>query len=74
MNFYVTFGQRYRHELHPTGVSIDPDAVIKIEAESPQRAHSKAMDIFDGAFHRVLDEKTWQEVKRYYPHGVLENY
>lgn len=71
MDFYVTFGQRYRYEPHPSGVLVDPDAVIKIEAESQQQAHAKAMDIFRGHFHRVLDEKAWEAAKQHFPKGVI---
>ena len=71
MNFYVTFGQRYRSEPHPSGIMVDPDAVIKIEAESKEEAHAKAMDIFKGAFHQVLNEEGWENNKSYFPHGSI---
>jgi len=71
MNFYVTFGQQYRRVPHPSGIAVDPDAVIRIEAESKVEAHAKAMVTFKKAFHRVLDEAEWQESQRYYPHGVI---
>lgn len=74
MNFYVTFGQRYRYEPHPSGLPVDPDGVMEIEAESKEAAHTKAMDIFEGGFHRLLDEDDWATAKHYFPKGIIENY
>lgn len=70
MKFYISFGQQYRREAHPSGIAIHPDAVYSIEAESLKAAHDKAMMIFTGHFHNVYDETKWEEVKHYYPRGV----
>lgn len=72
MNFYVTFGQQYRYEQHPSGIHVHPDAVIKIEAENRKAAHKKAMKIFKKTFHHVLNEQEWEANFWYFPKGVIE--
>ena len=46
MNFYVTFGQKYRHVKHPSGRSVHPDGYWKIEASDEEKARDYADAIF----------------------------
>ena len=44
--FYVTFGQRYRREAHPTDKRIHPDGVVAIKASTMEEAREQAFSVF----------------------------
>lgn len=41
--FYLTFGQRYRHERHPSGYNVHPDGYTLIEAVDYDTAQALAV-------------------------------
>lgn len=55
MNFYVTFGQKYRHENHPTGGH--PDGWFRIIAEDAATAHDIAFQLIGEKWAMLYDEK-----------------
>lgn len=68
--YYITFGQVHVHSVN--GKTFDKDCLAEIEAETNREAHQKAMDIFNGAFHRCLDADRLPEVISYFPRGVIK--
>ena len=70
MNYYVTFGQKYRLEPHESGIMVDPDAVIAIEADNRKDATEKTRKLFGLHFHNLYDEAEWGKAKDFYPHGI----
>lgn len=44
--FFLTFGQKYRHQLHPSGKKINPDGWIEIFAYNYDLARQKAFEHF----------------------------
>jgi hypothetical protein len=70
MNFYVTFGQKYRRERHESGIMVDPDAVFPIDADDRKGATEKTRTLFGLHYHNIYDEAEWQKAKHFYPHGV----
>lgn len=47
---YVTFGQRYRHERHPTLPEAHPDGWLEIRGLPYSLARAVAQGLTDGAF------------------------
>jgi hypothetical protein len=43
--YYITFGQKYRREIHPSGYPVHPDGWVEIEAHSETHAREIAIDI-----------------------------
>lgn len=41
--FYITFGQKYRTEPHPTFDKADPDGVLEVEADNADEAREKVV-------------------------------
>ena len=53
-SYYVTFGNKYRTEPHPSGIVVNPDGYVTIRAESTNDAYSIALKHFGfnwGAMH-----------------------
>ncbi len=68
-DFYVTFGQRYRHEPHPSGYPIHPDGVVRVRAESEEEARGKTFEAFGGKWSFVYVEEEFEP--EWYPRGEL---
>ena len=64
--FYVTFGQVHVHSVN--GKTFDKNCVAEIESENMNEAHTLAMEIFKGVFHRVQTEPHLE----YYPRGIIK--
>jgi hypothetical protein len=71
-NFYVTFGQQYRHEEHPCNdnmFKIHPDKWVRIVADSIGQARNAAFEMFGDKWAFIYDEKEFK--KDYFPDGEL---
>ena len=42
-SYYLTFGQKYRREPHPSGLSVHPDGYVEIIASSFEEARATAI-------------------------------
>lgn len=73
-NYYITFGQRYRHEPHPCGVRFHPDGYMKIVAKSLGVAREAAFNRLGTAwaFFYTEDEFIVKDLLRLYPRGCIE--
>jgi hypothetical protein len=71
--FYITFGQQYRHEAHPSGLAIHPDGYVVIEAIDCFAARSKAFEMFGNHFCMLHTQGTWfnENHEQFYPLGEL---
>ena len=67
--FYISFGQIHIHSIN--GKTFDKDCLARIEAESYEEAHKKAMEIFNGVFHNCHEENELSQVIEYYNRGVI---
>jgi len=66
-NYYISFGQIHTHSVE--GKTFDKNCIAVIKAESKSDAHNKAMDIFNGVFCFVYEEKPDMS---FYPRGLIE--
>lgn len=67
-HFFVTFGNKYRSEMHPQGMH--PDGWCRIVASDYTEAMRKAWDAFGRNFCRV--QTGVEFVKSFYPKGELK--
>ena len=67
--WYLTFGQRYRDEPHPSGFDIDPDGYVKISAASYDAAREIAVKNFGLAWCFLYSDK--EIVRRCFPAGCI---
>ena len=67
--FFVTFGQKYRHEKHPSGLNINPNGYVVIHAYSYKEASQIAFDKFGSAFCMLYDEDKFES--HFFPAGSL---
>lgn len=65
MNFYVTFGQKYRHEPHPQGYH--PHGWLRIEAPNADYARAMAFDYMGPHWAMIYTEDEFS--REYYPTG-----
>ena len=71
-NYYVTFGQKYRHDPHPVvldGVRPHPDGWVLIRCGNQTAADRLAHALFGPRFSLVYSEETF--TRSYYPQGAL---
>lgn len=68
-NFYITFGQKYRRETHPSGYDISPDGVIQVVAPNYETARDIAVKSFGQEWSFIYPER-YTEMD-YYPLGVI---
>ena len=66
MKVYITFGQVHTHSVN--GKTLDKDSVAIIEADSIGDGREKAMEMFDGVFHRALGKAPDMS---YFPRGFI---
>lgn len=69
-DFYITFGQVHVHSIN--GKTFDKDCLCEIKAESMSEAHQIAMSIFEGRFHRVMEEGQLMNSLPYFPRGIIK--
>jgi hypothetical protein len=68
-NFYVTFGQQYRHEPHPVSKNIHPDGYVKIDALTLSEARDKAFEMLGYKWSFIYEEKEFKF--EYFPKGEI---
>lgn len=72
--FYLTFGVKYRNEVHPYWVGADPDGWVLIEAETEDAARALAVQYLD-KYWAFLYPANRFDVDRYrqdfYPKGQV---
>lgn len=56
-NWYLTFGQRYRHERHPLGTKIHPDSYVRVEAPSPVEARHQVWELIGSKWAFLYSEE-----------------
>jgi hypothetical protein len=68
---YVTFGQV--HEHHVNGKHFDKDCVAVVYAEGPHEGRDLAFKLFDGVFHRTIQEEDFDpSIMQYFPRGLID--
>ena len=67
--YYVTFGQKYRHETHPRFAKAHPDGYVMIEADDFESARQLAFENLGPYWANIYDEDDF--TKDLYPKGVL---
>lgn len=68
-NFYITFGQKYRRENHPSGYDISPDGVVQVVAPNYETARDIAVKSFGQEWSFIYPESHAE--MDYYPLGVI---
>lgn len=66
-DFFITFGQRYRREIHPHGGH--PDGWVRVRANSFAEACDKAMAKFGPLWAQAYEEDRFE--KSLFPKGEL---
>ncbi len=70
MTFFVTFAQKYRHELHPSGLDIHPNGYWTIRAKTYKIAWRAAVEAFGRfGFSSLLSANQFDATD--YPRGSL---
>ena len=67
-SFYLTFGQQYRREEHPSGHSVHPDGYVEILAHTEGAAREKAFATFGPHWFTVYSIVPGLD---YFPRGCL---
>ena len=72
MEFFVTFGQRYAREQHPTIDQAHPDGWLVIEAESWDDARAVAeRELGTNWSHLHTKEDFFKDAEQLYPRGEI---
>lgn len=71
MNFFVTFGQKYRTEPHPKVKYAHPDGWLTVEAHNREAAHAKAFSELGEFFATMYSEESFESKKQFFPRGEL---
>ena len=69
-NYFVTFGQKYAREPHPTFPGAHPDGVLKVVAEDEADARRLVFDTIGRFWAFMYDEEQITESMHFYPYGV----
>lgn len=67
MKFFITFGQKYRHEAHPLGGH--PDGWFEVEAQTQGEAREKAYGAMGAAWSFIYAETVF--TPELYPLGKM---
>lgn len=67
--FYLTFGNKYRNELHPSGIVINPDGYVVITSHTYDEAREIALANFGNNWSFLYAEEDFN--KSYFPAGIL---
>ncbi|ALY10876.1 hypothetical protein WILDE_94 [Arthrobacter phage Wilde] len=73
-NFYITFGQKYRHEPHPLFKNAHPDGWVRVIAATETEARNLVASYIGPAWAFCYDEQRFdpEAMKmRFYPKGEL---
>lgn len=68
-DFYITFGDRERHEEHPTFPPAHPDGWVRVAAPDQAAAHKAAYDAF--GFRWSFARQAHELEPRFHPRGEL---
>lgn len=71
-NFYVTFGQRYSYDEHPTFPEAHPDGWLEIHAEDYWAAREIAVYALGDAWAFIYSEDDFASSRFRYPRGALK--
>jgi len=69
VTFYVTFGQKYAREPHPTLAAAHPDGWVEVEADSEMAARRLALDHLDDRWAFMHAEREF--TRQLYPRGCI---
>lgn len=69
MKYFVTFGQRYAREPHPTFPAAHPDGWLEIEAPNYAAANQAAHDFLGSHFALLYEERNFDP--SFFPRGPL---
>lgn len=69
-NYFVTFGQKYAYEPHPTLPGAHPDGLLKVVAEDGADARRLVFDTIGGFWAFMYDEEQIAGDMHFYPAGV----
>lgn len=67
--YFVTFGQQYRHEPHPKAKYAHPDGWLTIVAETMKEAREKAFAELGDKWGFIYEHDDFQ--RHYFPEGEL---
>lgn len=73
-NFYVTFGQKYRHEPHPMFKDAHPEGWVRVEAVDEYEARNLIASCIGPVWSFIYDERRFNPEAakmRWYPKGEL---
>jgi hypothetical protein len=70
--FFVTFGQKYRRERHPTFPEAHPDGWLTIEATDMYEARRAAYQMLGTGWSWLYDEQDLDWDPKYYPNGEIK--
>lgn len=75
--FFVTFGQKFRHEVHPLqekGIAkIHPDGLLCVVAESENDVQKYLNEKCGGEYHNVHLEERLKDVIEHFPRGIIDS-
>lgn len=72
MEFFVTFGQRYAREQHPTIEQAHPDGWLVIEADSWEEARAVAARELGTSWSDLVSKDDFmKDAERLYPKGEI---
>lgn len=66
--FFVTFGQKYRHEPHPTSPKINPDTVVIVKAQNYEEAREITFRVFGSYWSFIYSSETFDP--SFYPYTL----
>ena len=69
-NYFVTFGQKYAREPHPTFPGAHPDGVLRVVAEDEDDAHRLVFDTIGTHWAFLYSEDRLAKSMNFYPYGV----
>ncbi len=69
MRYYLTFGQKYRREEHPSGKHVHPDGYVVIVAEDYHAARDIVEQLYGRHWADLQTEETFDAT--YYPRCKL---
>lgn len=72
MNFYLTFGLKYRYIPHPTFSLANPDGYVLIHAESIEEARDIAFTVIGEKWSSIYTEEKFNPIQGYFPVGCIK--
>jgi hypothetical protein len=72
-DLYISFGQKYFREEHPTFPKCDPNGWLRITADTYPQARAVAFALLDGQFAFEYLEDEFEVSKDFFPAGELHH-